>query len=203
MNAPEAYDIYNQDFDDAVLARSEPLDPLKALETNTAGHTIVSVSGTAIAGTRTAATTFTRSSGVWIKRVVIDISSVSGTFQVGETVTETTSSATGVIESVTASKMYLTTITAEFVGEKTLTGGTSGATATGGASPVNAIDDQTGKVAWSHASGTLTAGSWCLIKSNTKDALTLEHTLHATGTAVIIADSPREARLAMDISYGS
>lgn len=63
----------------------------------------------------------------------IPISSVSGTFQEGETVTESTSSATGTIRRVDASDLYVVPVSGTFAGgSKTLTGGTSGATATDG-----------------------------------------------------------------------
>ena len=84
MKAPESFNVFTQKFDPAVRGNHEKLDDVAAFETNVAGVTINSVSGTAIAGTRTSATVFTRSSGVWIKKVIIPISSVSGTFVDGE-----------------------------------------------------------------------------------------------------------------------
>lgn len=63
--------------------------------------------------------------------------SVTGTFVVGETVTESTSSAVGVIRrddstDGSAKALYLSVTSGTFTGGQTLTGGTSGATATGG-----------------------------------------------------------------------
>lgn len=63
--------------------------------------------------------------------------SVTGTFLVGETVTETSSSAVGVIRrddsaDGTTKALYLSVTSGTFTGGQTLTGGTSGATATGG-----------------------------------------------------------------------
>lgn len=63
--------------------------------------------------------------------------SVTGTFVVGETVTESTSSAVGVIRrndstDGTTKALYLSVTSGVFTGGQTLTGGTSGATATGG-----------------------------------------------------------------------
>ena len=53
-----------------------------------------------------------------------------GTFQVGETITGGTSSATGVLFSVTSSEMVIHTVSGTFQTAETLTGGTSSATAT-------------------------------------------------------------------------
>jgi hypothetical protein len=64
------------------------------------------------------------------------ISSIVGTFSEGETVTETTSSATGVLrrndQAAGTAALYIAPATGTFTGGQTLTGGTSGATATGG-----------------------------------------------------------------------
>lgn len=62
---------------------------------------------------------------------------VTGTFVVGETVTESTSSAVGVIRrndstDGTTKALYLSVTSGTFTGGQTLTGSTSGATATGG-----------------------------------------------------------------------
>lgn len=198
MKPPESFNVLTQEFDPYVRGNCAQMDPMDAMKLNAAGIVINSVSGTAIAGTRTSANIFTRSAGVWYSKVIIPISSVTGTFVVGETVTETTSTSTGVIEEVTASKMVMKTITKAFTGAETLTGGTSGATATGG-TPVNVVTDLKGKLAWSHTSGTTTAGIWCRIVSNTASAITVDQTLHATGTAVILVDDEAAAREAMDI----
>jgi len=57
----------------------------------------------------------------------------AGTFEAGETVTESTSGATGIFYQINASnKMELVPVSGTFTGGETLTGGTSGATATGG-----------------------------------------------------------------------
>lgn len=62
--------------------------------------------------------------------------SITGTFQVGETITETTSNATGVLKRAdvagSSKVLYISVATGTFTGGQTLTGGTSGATATGG-----------------------------------------------------------------------
>ena len=66
--------------------------------------------------------------------VEIAVSSVSDTFTDGETVTESTSLATGRFHQIDADdNMELTTLTGTFTGGKTLTGGTSTETATGAA----------------------------------------------------------------------
>ncbi len=64
------------------------------------------------------------------------VSGGSGTFTEGETVTESTSSATGVLrrtdQSAGTPVLYIAPATGTFTGGQTLTGGTSGATKTGG-----------------------------------------------------------------------
>ena len=82
---------------------------------------------TAVAGTGAKALNFTH---VWRRGGKIGITGTSGTFSVGETVTGGTSSATGVIYSLTSSEMVLYTISGTFQSGETLTGGTSSATAT-------------------------------------------------------------------------
>jgi hypothetical protein len=184
---------------------------MEIFKADTAGYTITTVAGTAIAGTRTSATVFTRSAGVWYDRVIIDISAIVESapytnFSVGETVTESTSTSTGVVEQVTATQLVLKTISAAWTGAETITGGTSGVTATGGTA-VNVVTNLKGQLIWSHASGTLTAGTWCKVKSNTASAITIDSAgagaLNATGTAIIIQPTMEKAREAMDIDYGS
>ncbi len=58
------------------------------------------------------------------------LSSVVGTFIVGETVTGGTSHMTGVISAVTATTITLIKVSGTFTNAETITGGTSGATAT-------------------------------------------------------------------------
>ena len=75
--------------------------------------------------------------GTVYKTIKIPVSGASGTFVEGETVTESVSSATGVVRSVdiTAGSgfLYVSVSSGTFAGGgKTLTGGTSGATATDG-----------------------------------------------------------------------
>lgn len=55
----------------------------------------------------------------------------AGTFLAGETVTETTSGATGRFCYLEGGKVYMNALTGTFTGAKVLTGGTSGATVTG------------------------------------------------------------------------
>ena len=68
--------------------------------------------------------------------IKIPISGGSGTFAVGETVTESTSLATGVVrrsdQGAATPVLYIDRVTGTFTGGQTLTGGTSSATATGG-----------------------------------------------------------------------
>lgn len=68
--------------------------------------------------------------------VEFPVTSISGDFVVGETITETTSSATGELrridQSGTGGILWIDPATGVFTGGQTLTGGTSAATATGG-----------------------------------------------------------------------
>lgn len=69
--------------------------------------------------------------------VKFPVSSVSGNFTVGETITESTSGATGVLRRTdeddgTSPALYIEPVSGTFTGGETLTGGTSSATATGG-----------------------------------------------------------------------
>lgn len=68
--------------------------------------------------------------------VSFPVSSVSGNFIVGETITESTSSATGTLrrtdEDAGTPTLYIEPLSGTFTGGETLTGGTSSATATGG-----------------------------------------------------------------------
>jgi hypothetical protein len=202
MKAPKSFNLFTQTFEPDVRGDYPGGEDYDALQASTAGITITTVSGTAVAGTRTGDTTFTRSSGVWIERVIIAGTFTPANWTDGETVTETGSSSTGVLESISATKMVLNTITKAFTGSAVLTGGTSGETATGGTA-TNVTTNLKGWLAWSHASGTLTAGAWVRIVSNTATVLTTDGTLHAVGTAVVLTRDKRAARNAMDISYGS
>jgi hypothetical protein len=105
MKAPEGFDIWTREFDPAVRSDHDKLDTLDAFTKNSAGITVNSVAGTPVSGVRTSDLRFTRSTGVWIRRVMMTLDDVVGEFQVGEVVTEATSLATGVIEEVSASHM--------------------------------------------------------------------------------------------------
>jgi hypothetical protein len=70
-----------------------------------------------------------RTEGDWNNRV-LNVSSVAGTFQEGETVTGGTSGATGVILAFTATEICVGEIVGTFSAAETITGGTSAATAT-------------------------------------------------------------------------
>lgn len=60
------------------------------------------------------------------------ISGITGTFEVGEIITEATSGATGKIVELDGTTLYISNQTGTFTGSLTITGGTSGATATSG-----------------------------------------------------------------------
>lgn len=207
MKAPACFNVFTQKFDATLTGSFAPIDPIEAIKANTAGIPLTTVSGSAIAGTRTSSTRFTRTSGVWIQEVILPLSGVTAsggytTFYPGETVTESSSSSTGVVIEASTTELRLKTISAAFTGGLTLTGGTSGVTATGGTA-VNVVTPLRGKLIFSHASGTLTAGTVLRVKSNTATYLDVENSLHATGTAIILCDNEAAMRDAMDISYGS
>lgn len=160
-----------------------------------------SIAGTAIAGALSGSDKiFTRSAGYWIDRVRIPISSVSGTFVVNEQVTETTSSATGYIEEITGTYLVLKPpfATAQFTGAKTLTGGTSSATATGG-TPVETLTNLKNQVAWAHLSGSTGNGKLVRISTNTATTFTTITAMQSTATAAIIFKDQEVAAEAMDI----
>lgn len=203
MKAPKSWNPYTQLLDAYPSLEHEGPSDYDAMQANTSGSTISSVSGTAIAGTRTSATIFTRTSGVWVDRVIIDISGITASggysnFSVGETITETTSSSTGVVEEVSETRLVMKTISKLFTGAKTLTGGTTGVTATGGTAN-NIITNLKGQLIWSHESGVLTLGAWLRVVSNTSAAITIDGALETTGTAVIIVPNVQGARDAMDL----
>lgn len=212
MIAPKGFNIYTQKFDDAVRGDIPPIDGIEALKASTAGVTINDVTGTAIPGTRTSAQVFTRASGVHMDRVILPLTAATGVFTVGETVTESSSSKTGVVEEATLTRVVLKTPSGAFTGGLTLTGGTSTYTATGGTA-VNVVTNLAGKLLWSFATGTEGTGNWCRIKSNTATAITLIATddLQATGTSIILSHEgfpatgmeEQFAREQTDISYGS
>lgn len=74
--------------------------------------------------------------GTTYAAVKFPVTSVSGTFVEGETVTESTSTATGTLRRIdvsgTSGDLYIVPATGTFTGGETLTGGDSSATATGG-----------------------------------------------------------------------
>lgn len=71
----------------------------------------------------------------------LNISSASGAFTVGETVTGGTSSETAVVVSYTTGKIIVNTVSGAFTNGETITGGTSGQTATLDSSNSNDIRD--------------------------------------------------------------
>jgi hypothetical protein len=111
---------------------------------------------TAVAGTGVKALNFTH---VWRQGGKIGITALSGAFQVGETVTGGTSSATGIIYRTGTGELILHTVSGTFQAAETLTGGTSGATATSSTALTN--DGMKMRVPLSAAANTvaLTIGS--------------------------------------------
>lgn len=204
MKAPFCYDLRTQLLEPKRMQEQDPIlaaAALHAMELNAKGFTF-SVSGTAIAGTRTDADTFTRTSGFWIDEVYIEHGGVTGTFVVGEAVVETTSGASGFVKEITASHIVIrgAITTAAFVGDKLLTGGTSGATCTGDGTISTTYTDLKGYWVFSHASGTVTAGSWMRVTSNTGTTVDVDGTLHATGTGIILCKNAAEARDAISMN---
>lgn len=97
---------------------------------------------------------------------IIPLSSISGTYSVGETVSQTTPSASGIVVAffstgASAGNLYLKDVTGTFQGSETITGGTSGATGTSATpktslSP-NMLEEFTGqKLVFSFEDGTST-----------------------------------------------
>ena len=71
-------------------------------------------------------------SEVGIATTYIPLTGITGTYTTGETVTEATSLAHGLVVRVTDAGVYVINVAGVWVGSKTLTGGTSGATGTTG-----------------------------------------------------------------------
>jgi hypothetical protein len=67
---------------------------------------------------------------VYGNMLTINTVSLTGTFQVGETITQATSGATGTVTSVQTGYIYYKGVSGTFNGTNVITGGTSGATAT-------------------------------------------------------------------------
>lgn len=198
MKAPFCFDLRTQRLcprrmrdQDAALTSAE----VAAMQLNQRGFTVSSVSGSAIAGTRTDADTFTRAAGYWLDEVYIEHGGVTGTFQVGEAVTEATTSAAGYVKEVTSSHIVIRgpITVAQFSGDKVLTGGTSGATCTGNGTKAETVTDLKGYWVWSHASGSPATGVWLRVNSNTATAINVDGTLHATGTAVMLFKNSADA----------
>jgi hypothetical protein len=85
--------------------------------------------------------------GVTYATVEFVVSSVSGTFVEGETVTESVTSATGTLRRIdvsgSAGRLYIVPASGTFTGGQTLTGGTSSATATGAALTITPAQGKT------------------------------------------------------------
>jgi hypothetical protein len=209
IKPPNGFNIWTMALEPGLANDHTISAGVEALELAHAGYAIADVTGTAIPGTRSTALTFTRTAGTWNKRVKLPITALVATagyptFALGETVTESSSSHTGVVECVDSTSLTLRTISDSFHGSQTLTGGTSGVTATGG-TPVHELEDLAGegKLVWSHPSGTVTTGKWVRVNSNTATILTVNAALETTGTAVIIADDEQDALSRMTITYGA
>jgi len=205
MKAPFCFDLRTQKLDPRRMENQAPLLTtaiLEAMKMNERGFIVNTVSGTPIAGTRTDADTFTRSADYWVDEVKIDHGGYSGTPVLGEEVEETTSGAKGYLKEITTTHIVIRgpITVAAFVGDKLLTGGTSGFTCTGNATITTDVTNLVGQWVYSHASGTLTNGVWCRVVSNTSVAINIDGTLHSVGTAVILCASAAAARDAFDMS---
>jgi hypothetical protein len=199
MKAPFCFDLRTQLLDPRRMENQAPILSaaiMEALKLNERGFIVNTVSGTAIAGTRTDADTFTRSAGYWVDEVRIEHGGYTGTPQLGEEVEETTSGAKGKLKEITTTHIVIRfpITVAAFVGDKLLTGATSGFTCTGDGTITTDVTDLVGQWVWSHTSGTLTAGVWCRVVSNTSTAINVDATLHSVGTAVILFASAAAAR---------
>ena len=87
-------------------------------------------------------------SEVGIETIYIGLTGISGTFQTGETTTESVTGAKGLVVRVSSTGVYLVNTSGTFTGAHTLTGGTTGATGTT-AAPVS-VDLYT---VWAHEQG--------------------------------------------------
>ncbi len=74
---------------------------------------------------------------IFYRNRILIFTALFGTFQVGETVTGTSSGSTGIISAILGTQLTLTNITANFIVGETITGGTSGATANVVSPPVS------------------------------------------------------------------
>lgn len=198
----DVYDPYTQK-----LVLREGADPnvlLAALGLVGDSPKITAVAGTAIGGSLSGGNkTFTRSAGYWVEQVITLTATPTVAFQVGETVTEATSNATGVVDGRTAGNQLVlhTVATALFVGTYGLTGGTSGATATG-SSVVTRTLNLSGQIVWSHVAGTTSTGVLSQIVSNTNTALTLDRAALASGDAGILFHDECDLINAMTFAKG-
>lgn len=206
MKAPFSFDLRTQLLDPRRMAHQDALLSLaevEALKLNERGFVTNSVSGTAIAGTRTDNDTFTRSAGYWVDEVKIDHGGYTGIPVLGEEVTETTSGAKGKLKEITSTHIVIRfpITVAAFVGDKLLTGA-GGFTCTGNGTIVTDVSNLAGQWVYSHKSGDLTDGLWMQVVSNTSTTVDVDGTLHSTGTAIILFSSASAARdaISMDVA---
>lgn len=159
-----------------------------------------------VSGTGVKALEFTH---VWRQGGKLGISSVTGTFQVGETVTETSSGATAVVYRVSDTELILhTNLVAAFTGGLTVTGGASGATATGATGGMTHLGMKM-RVALSAAANTVAIGGdgetyeieidpASLDTANDFDCIMADVSAVSSGTALVSIDYLVEQRYVED-----
>ena len=196
------------DLIDPVNQRVKLGDPLRAQAFAVVPDTftIRSVAGTALTGTLSTKT-FTRTTNYFfIERQVLTIGDRTAAggyteFAVSEAVS--CGSADGVVESVEGNTISVITITnAAFGASGTLLGATTGVTATISAQSTQ-LYDWVGKWAWTHISGTTSAGKLCSIASMTNTTVVFNETPYGSMTAMIPFDTLDDAVAAMDVYIAS
>lgn len=197
MNAPKLYDLRNNCINPS--NPNETLAVIEALRVNKTGFArTVDVTGN-VTVTRTDANTATATSANFVANFVITHAAMTTPFTVGETVTETGTSATGVVVEAAYTWTRLSSTSATvFAGNALLTGGTSGYTATGTGKTTN-LKALTGKWAYSYNPSAPNDGVFLKITSNTATTCDVDGTLEATGTRLVIFDNENEAYEAVSL----
>lgn len=199
MKTSQLFDLRNSCLNVGADA-TETLAVIEALRANKTGFArAVDVTGN-VTGTRTDANTFTATSANFVANIIITHAAMTTPFTLGETVTETGTSATGVVVETAYTWTRLTSTSATpFAGNALLTGGTSGYTATG-TGKTTALKTLTGKWAYSYNPSAPNDGVFLKITSNTATTCDVDGTLEATGTRLVIFDTEDDAYEAVSLA---
>lgn len=175
------------------------LAAVEALKMNKLGLTrTVNVTG-ALTGTRADANTFAATSANLVANYLVTHAKMATPFTVGETLTETGTSATGIVVEAAATWTRLRPVSAtQIAGNALLTGGTSGLTATG-TGKTTTLKALAGKWAYSYDPATPNGGVFAKITSNTATTIDVDGTLETTGTRLVIFPTDAAAHDAVDI----